>query len=64
MHPFRLEVLKQIMEDYAPGYSHDDLLALYTITGGIPKYVELLCDNEMLTVEQMYLLCIVTAYIC
>ncbi|WP_129615688.1 ATP-binding protein [Bacteroides cellulosilyticus] len=54
LHPFKLEVLKQIMEDYAPGYSRDDLLALYAITGGIPKYVELLCDNGVLTVERMY----------
>lgn len=54
LHPFRLEVLKKIMEDYAPGYSNDDLLAFYAITGGIPKYVELLCDNGVLTVEQMY----------
>ena len=54
LHPFRTDVLRQVMEENAPGYTNDDLLALYVITGGIPKYVELLCDNEMLSVEKMY----------
>ena len=27
------------MEDNAPGYSNDDLPALYTFTGGIPEYL-------------------------
>ena len=54
LRPFKVEVLKQIMEEFAPGYSNDDLLALYTITGGVPKYVELFCDNDRLTVEKMY----------
>lgn len=42
------------MEDFAPGYSNDDLLALYTLTGGIPKYVELFCDNQALSVDRIY----------
>lgn len=42
------------MEEYAPGYSNDDLLVLYMLTGGVPKYVELFCDNDRLTVEKMY----------
>ena len=31
----------------------DDLLALYTFTGGIPKYVELFCDNRILNINGM-----------
>ncbi|HRO76820.1 MAG TPA: ATP-binding protein [Crocinitomicaceae bacterium] len=50
---FDLTTLKEIMHDYNPKYSNDDLLALYTFTGGIPKYVELFCDNNMLTVSEM-----------
>ncbi len=50
---FDLSTLKQIMHDYRPGYINDDLLALYTFTGGIPKYVELFCDNNMLSVDEM-----------
>lgn len=54
LRTFSINVLKRIMEEYAPGYNNDDLLALYTLTGGIPKYVELFCDNLMLTVDRMY----------
>ncbi|RZF58870.1 ATP-binding protein [Sphingobacterium corticibacterium] len=50
---FDIATLKEIMQDYRPGYSNDDLLALYTFTGGIPKYVELFCDNDMLGVDDM-----------
>lgn len=54
LRPFKTNVLKQIMAEYAPGYSNDDLLALYALSGGIPKYVELFCDNQALTVDKMY----------
>ena len=54
LRAFKIGVLKQIMEDLASGYSNDDLLALYTLTGGIPKYVELFCDNQALTIDKMY----------
>ena len=54
LRPFNTKVLKQIMEDFAPGYTNDDLLALYTLSGGIPKYVELFCDNQALSVDRIY----------
>ena len=50
---FDLSTLKEIMHDYRPGYINDDLLELYTFTGGVPKYVELFCDNNMLSVDEM-----------
>ncbi len=50
---FDLTTLKEIMRDYNPGFINDDLLALYSFTGGIPKYVELFCDNNALTVDEM-----------
>jgi AAA+ ATPase superfamily predicted ATPase len=50
---FDLITLKEIMHDYKPKYTNDDLLALYSFTGGVPKYVELFCDNNMLTVDEM-----------
>ncbi|MDR2912883.1 MAG: ATP-binding protein, partial [Alistipes sp.] len=50
---FDLTTLKEIMHDYHPKYTNDDLLALYTFTGGVPKYVELFCDNRMLSVGEM-----------
>lgn len=53
LSPFSLPVLKEIMYDYYPTYTNDDLLALYTFTGGIPKYVELFCDNRILNINGM-----------
>lgn len=50
---FDLRTLKCIFQDYRPDYCNDDLLALYTFTGGVPKYVELFCDNCELSVEGM-----------
>lgn len=50
---FDLTTLKQILNDYKAAYSNDDLLALYAFTGGIPKYVELFCDNQVLGVREM-----------
>ena len=50
---FDQTTLKEIMHDYRPHHTNDDLLALYSFTGGIPKYVELFCDNRMLSVEEM-----------
>lgn len=51
--PFALPTLKQIMTDHAPNHTNDDLLALYTVTGGIPKYVELLVDAKALSVKKI-----------
>lgn len=50
---FQPSVLKEIMAEYNPGYTNDDLLALYSFTGGVAKYVQLLVDDEALTVKDM-----------
>jgi hypothetical protein len=50
---FKPSVLKEIMRDYSPGYSNDDLLALYSFTGGVAKYVQLLVEDHALTVDAM-----------
>jgi AAA+ ATPase superfamily predicted ATPase len=50
---FKPSVLKEIMRDYAPNYSNDDLLALYSFTGGVAKYVQLLIEDHAFTVESM-----------
>ena len=44
LKPFRPSVLKEILTDAKPGYSNEDLLALFTFTGGVAKYVNLLVD--------------------
>lgn len=53
LRPFKIQVIKEILRDYNPGYTNEDLLALYAITGRIPKYIELLCDNGHVTAESM-----------
>ncbi len=50
---FDLPTLKEIIHDYRPQYVNDDLLALYSFTGGVPKYVELFCDNGALSVDEI-----------
>lgn len=50
---FDLSTLKEIMHDYQPDYTPDDLLAMYTFTGGVPKYIELFCDNAAMRVDEM-----------
>ena len=44
LQPFSTELLKQILSDNNPHYTSEDLLMLYTISGGVAKYVELLID--------------------
>lgn len=53
IEPFRTGVLKQILSEYAPGYSNEDLLALWAFTGGVAKYVEMLIDAGAFTREAM-----------
>ena len=53
LKPFRTGVVKEILRDYNPGYDNEDLLALYAITGGVPKYIELFCDNGYVTAGAM-----------
>ena len=53
VHPFKPLVLKQIMSEYCPDYKNSDLLALYTLTGGVAKYVELFIDRKKFTERTM-----------
>ena len=51
--PFTTSVLKEILSFHAPGYSAESLLALWTFTGGVAKYVELLMDQNAYDLEGM-----------
>ena len=42
--PFATSVLKQILSEYNPNYTAEDLLALCAFTGGVAKYVQLLIN--------------------
>ena len=50
---FAPSVLKKILSEHNPGYTPDDLLALYSFTGGVAKYVQLLMDSGATTKEKM-----------
>lgn len=50
---FQPSVLKEILAEYNPGYTNEDLLALYSFTGGVAKYVQLLVDDNALTLDAM-----------
>ena len=51
--PFETKVLKDILFEYYPKYTAEDLLALYTFTGGVAKYVQLFMDNKAYTLKAM-----------
>ena len=51
--PFKPSVLKQIMADAKPDYTTEDLLALFSFTGGVAKYVALLVDDGALDKDAM-----------
>lgn len=53
LRPFCIQVVKQILHDYNPHYTSEDLLCLYMLTGGVAKYVGLLMDAGATTKETM-----------
>lgn len=53
IRPFTPSVLKEIMSVHNPAYKPDDLLALYSFTGGVAKYVALLMDSGAVTKDKM-----------
>ena len=44
LQPFTVSMIKEILGDFNPKYTSEDLLCLYMLTGGIPKYVSLLME--------------------
>ena len=46
--PLGLATLRQILDDHYPTYSPDDLILLYAITGGVPRYLEAFVDSKNL----------------
>ena len=46
LREFPLRTVKDILKDYNPDYTPDDLLAMYMVTGGVAKYIEQLVMNR------------------
>lgn len=53
LKPFKTSVLIEIMQEYNPAFTPEDLLCLYTLTGGVAKYVSLLIDAGAFTKDSM-----------
>ena len=53
LQPFSTKVLKEILHDFSPNYSNEDLLALFSITGGVAWYVTLLLDRGKTNCDKM-----------
>lgn len=51
--PFSVTVLKEILKEFNPGYFAEDLLCLYMLTGGVPKYIDLLMEAGAVTKDEM-----------
>ncbi len=53
VRPFDVSVLKEILSFYRKDYRPDDLLALWTYTGGVAKYVALMINRKAFTRKKM-----------
>ena len=53
LNAFRTDTIREILRDYKSDYTKDDLLALWTFTGGVARYVELFMDNGCTSPEKM-----------
>jgi len=50
---FETSVLKEILNEHNPSATPDDLLALYSFTGGVAKYVQLFIDGGAHSIKDM-----------
>jgi AAA+ ATPase superfamily predicted ATPase len=53
LKPFRISVIKEILRAHNPRYTPDDLLCLYMLSGGVPKYISLLMDARAVNKAKM-----------
>lgn len=53
LRAFETDVLKEILGDFNPKYSHEDLLTLYSLTHGVAWYVSLFMGNGKVTSQRM-----------
>lgn len=51
--PFNIKTIKEILGDYNPNFTPDDLLAFYMVTGGVAKYIEQLVQVRAFTKEMI-----------
>ncbi len=53
LKPFSIETITEILRDFNPQFTPDDLLTLYMTTGGVAKYVEQMMSHGATDKESM-----------
>ena len=53
LKPFGPALLKEIFRFYKPDYSNSDLLALWTVSGGVARYVDMMMSARAFTRAEM-----------
>ena len=53
LNSFTISSIKNVLKDYNPAYSAEDLLFLYTLTGGVSHYIALLMNAKATTSKKM-----------
>lgn len=53
LRPFNIKTIKEILNDFNPDFTPDDLLSMYMITGGVAKYIEQLVANRAFTKQRI-----------
>ncbi len=53
LQPFAIRIIKEILSDYNPQYTPEDLLCFYMLTGGVPKYIDLLMEAGAIRKSKM-----------
>lgn len=51
--PFDLKTMREILTDYNPKHTNEDLLTFYMITGGVAKYIEQLIIYKAFSKKEM-----------
>lgn len=51
--PFEVSVIKEILAEANPNYTKSDLLAFFSLTGGVAKYVETFVSAKAVTLDDM-----------
>ena len=53
LKPFGPSLLKEIVRCYKPDYTNSDLLALWTVSGGVARYVDMMMSAHAFTKAEM-----------
>ena len=53
LNPLPVSVMEKILGEHNPDFTSRDLLTLFMLTGGVPKYIEVLMDSNAANAESM-----------